>query len=144
MLVFGTSPKRSEEGFVSSWAAVKDGFEPLCDCWELKPGRLKEQPVLLTSEPSLQPLRVFLFSLGCWKYSICTVFTLPSSNSFFKPSDPHSLLPQLLFYIYLCMCVCIYYILYYYISWHSIAYIYITLHYNISSKSNSYDPFIPI
>ena len=29
------------------------GYEPPCGCWELNSGPLKEQPVLLTSEPSL-------------------------------------------------------------------------------------------
>jgi hypothetical protein len=32
-----------------------DGCEPPCGCWELNSGSLKEQPVLLTTEPSLQP-----------------------------------------------------------------------------------------
>jgi hypothetical protein len=27
-----------------------------CGCWELNPGPLEEQPVLLSAEPSLQPL----------------------------------------------------------------------------------------
>ena len=34
---------------------ILDGWEPPCDCWELNSGPLEEQPVLLTSEPSLQP-----------------------------------------------------------------------------------------
>ena len=32
------------------------GCEPPCDCWELNSGPLEQQPVLLTSEPSLQSL----------------------------------------------------------------------------------------
>ena len=32
-----------------------DGCEPPYGCWELNSGPLEEQPVLLTSEPSLQP-----------------------------------------------------------------------------------------
>ena len=35
---------------------IIDGYEPPCCCWELNSGPLEEQPVLLTSEPSLQPL----------------------------------------------------------------------------------------
>jgi hypothetical protein len=31
-----------------------DGDKPPCGCWELNSGLLEEQPVLLTSEPSLQ------------------------------------------------------------------------------------------
>jgi hypothetical protein len=34
---------------------IIDGYEPPCCCWELNSGPLEEQPVLLTSEPSLQP-----------------------------------------------------------------------------------------
>ncbi|EGW01477.1 E3 ubiquitin-protein ligase NEDD4 [Cricetulus griseus] len=41
---------------------IIDGCEPPYGCWELNPGPLEEQPVLLTSEPSLQPHYVlFLF-----------------------------------------------------------------------------------
>ena len=32
------------------------GCEPGCGCWELKLGPLEEQSVLLTAEPSLQPM----------------------------------------------------------------------------------------
>lgn len=32
-----------------------DGFESLCCCWVLNTGPLKEQPLLLSSEPSLHP-----------------------------------------------------------------------------------------
>jgi hypothetical protein len=35
---------------------ILDGCEPPCECRELNPGPLKEQPVLLNTEPSLQPL----------------------------------------------------------------------------------------
>ena len=34
-----------------------DGGKPPCGYWELSSGSLEEEPVLLTSEPSLQPLR---------------------------------------------------------------------------------------
>ncbi|XP_040599705.1 F-box/WD repeat-containing protein 4 isoform X6 [Mesocricetus auratus] len=34
---------------------ITDGCEPPYGCWELNSGPLEEQPVLLTSEPSLQP-----------------------------------------------------------------------------------------
>jgi hypothetical protein len=34
---------------------ITDGCEPPCGCWELNSGPLKEQSVLLTAEPSLQP-----------------------------------------------------------------------------------------
>jgi hypothetical protein len=38
---------------------LTDGCESPCGCWELNSGPLKEQSVLLTAEPSLQP----------WKHS---------------------------------------------------------------------------
>ena len=34
----------------------RDGCEPPCGCWELSSEPLEEQPVLLTTEPSLHPL----------------------------------------------------------------------------------------
>jgi hypothetical protein len=39
---------------------IIDGCEPPCGCWELNSGPLEEQPVLLTTQPSLQPLPKFL------------------------------------------------------------------------------------
>jgi hypothetical protein len=36
------------------------GCEPPCGCWKLNTGLLKEQSVLLTPEPSLQPTFEFL------------------------------------------------------------------------------------
>jgi hypothetical protein len=41
---------RPEEGAWSSEAEVKYGCELPCGCWELNPGPLEEQPVLLTVE----------------------------------------------------------------------------------------------
>lgn len=38
---------------------VTQGCELPCRCWELDPGPLEEQPVLLSAEPSLQPLHLF-------------------------------------------------------------------------------------
>lgn len=32
------------------------GCEPPCGCWDLNSGLLEEQSVLLTTEPSLQPV----------------------------------------------------------------------------------------
>ena len=45
-----------------------DGYEPSCGCWELNSVPLKEQAMLLTTEPSLQPqadLCEFEASLDC-------------------------------------------------------------------------------
>ena len=41
---------------------ITDGCEPPCGGWELNSGHLEEQAMLLTSEPSLQPL-LFSFKL---------------------------------------------------------------------------------
>jgi hypothetical protein len=45
-----------EEGIRSHGATVIDGCELPCGCWELNPGPLQEQAVLLTAEPSLLSL----------------------------------------------------------------------------------------
>jgi hypothetical protein len=43
---------------------VTDSCEPPCGCWELNSEPLEEQSVLLTTEPSLQPLSlIFNFVL---------------------------------------------------------------------------------
>jgi hypothetical protein len=39
---------------------IKDGYEPPCGWWDLNSGPSEEQSVLLTTEPSLQPLKYFL------------------------------------------------------------------------------------
>jgi hypothetical protein len=57
-----------------------DGCELPCGCWELNPGPLEEQPVLLSSEPSLQP-KVLIFinalvSRCCHKITTVCLFIL--------------------------------------------------------------------
>jgi hypothetical protein len=49
-----------EEGIRSQCPLITDGCEPPCGCWKLNSGPLEEQSVLLTTEPSLQPLLLFL------------------------------------------------------------------------------------
>jgi hypothetical protein len=39
-----------------AWDPLTDGCEPPCGCWELNSGPVEEQSVLLTTEPSLQPI----------------------------------------------------------------------------------------
>jgi len=39
---------------------ITDGCEPPCGCWDLNSGLQEEQSVLLTTEPSLQPLPCIL------------------------------------------------------------------------------------
>jgi hypothetical protein len=52
----GQCPWRpEEEGVRSLGTRVTDGCEQPCEYWELSPG-LQEQPVLLTTEPSLWTL----------------------------------------------------------------------------------------
>jgi hypothetical protein len=50
-------PQRLEEGIGSPGTRVTDGCEPECGCSEMNQWPLEGQPVLLTAEPSLQPLR---------------------------------------------------------------------------------------
>jgi hypothetical protein len=38
---------------------IMDGCEPPCGCWDLNSGPSEEHLVLLTAEPSLQPLTFF-------------------------------------------------------------------------------------
>ena len=49
---------RPEGGDRSPGTGVTDSCEPPRGCWELNPGPLEEQPVLLTDELSLQSLRM--------------------------------------------------------------------------------------
>jgi hypothetical protein len=53
-----------------------------CGCWDLNSGLLEEQPVFLTAEPSLQPLRLS-FLTGTYgtfiiKTKLCVFFTFRS------------------------------------------------------------------
>ena len=43
-------PGRTEEAIGSPGVVVTDGCEPPCGCWELNPGPLLEQQVLITTE----------------------------------------------------------------------------------------------
>ena len=62
---------------------IRDGYEPPCSCQELQPqlGLLEEQLVLLTTEPSLQPLKY----LSVQKY-------VEETSRWFLPSSLRSLL----------------------------------------------------
>ena len=40
---------------------ITDGCESPCGCWELNLGPLEGQPVLLTSEPPLQPSSLLFY-----------------------------------------------------------------------------------
>jgi hypothetical protein len=42
---------------------ITGGCEPPCGCWDLNSGPSEEQSVLLPTEPSHQPLSVFLSSI---------------------------------------------------------------------------------
>ena len=45
---------RSEDGIRSPGSGVADSCEPPCGGWDLNPGPLEEQPVILTTEPPPQ------------------------------------------------------------------------------------------
>lgn len=46
-------------------ARVRGDCESACKCWELNPGPLEEQSVLITSKPFLQPQTYFSYNLQC-------------------------------------------------------------------------------
>ena len=55
---------------------VTDSCELPCGCWELNPGALEEQAVLLTTEPSLQLIVfsfvfVFVYFFKIYLFNIC-------------------------------------------------------------------------
>jgi hypothetical protein len=47
-----------KKGFIYCYL-ITDGCEPPCGCWDLNSGPSEEQPMLLTTEPSLQPQHLF-------------------------------------------------------------------------------------
>ena len=51
---------------------ISDDCEPPCGCWELNSGPLEEQAMLLSTEPSLQPLIVF-FKIYCIFIDVCSL-----------------------------------------------------------------------
>ena len=63
---------------------IMSGCEPPCGCWDLNSGPLEEQSVLLTAEPSHQPLRfifnfylcVCMFLMSC----VCHVYGCPRGS----------------------------------------------------------------
>ena len=68
---------------------ITDVYKPPCGCGDLNSGPLKEQTVLLTSEPSLQ-LPVFLPSQPQLP-KVCCLFVFPEFDSL---KDPHILNPR--------------------------------------------------
>jgi hypothetical protein len=65
--------------FRSSGTGVTDGCKLPCGCWELNPGPLEEQPVLVTTEPSLQLLFLHISTyLLFLKFTLLT--RLPSNS----------------------------------------------------------------
>lgn len=50
-------PKGDRRVHWNPGAGVTDSCEPLCGCWELNFDPLQEQPVLLTTDPSLHTCR---------------------------------------------------------------------------------------
>jgi len=56
---------KSEEGIGSLGNGGTDAYEASCRCWESNPDPLEEQPVLLSSEPSLNPCSFLLLANKC-------------------------------------------------------------------------------
>jgi hypothetical protein len=57
-MFIGVLPASMSDG--TPGPGVTDSCELLCGLWELNPGPLEEQPVVLTAEPSLQSLKAYL------------------------------------------------------------------------------------
>lgn len=57
MIFCVSCPQRREPGLVSPETGFTDACERPCERWEPNPGTLEEQPVLLTTESSCQPLK---------------------------------------------------------------------------------------
>jgi hypothetical protein len=74
---------------------IIDGYEPPCGCWELNSGPLEEQSLLLTVEPSLQPLDFILDYSP--RYSV--EMQLNFHTAFVSPFKTH-LLPLIFFYLW--------------------------------------------
>ena len=73
--VFGHSGRRMSD-------LVTDSCEPPCGCWDLNSGPLEEQSVLLTTEPSLQPLNAVFYSNQdprLWDEACISGWVCPSS-----------------------------------------------------------------
>ena len=58
--VYSILPAYMTAGQKRAQDLIIDVFEPPCGCWELNSRPLEEKPVLLTSEPSLQPSLLIL------------------------------------------------------------------------------------
>ena len=64
---------------------ITDVCEPPCGCWDLNSGPLKEQSVLLTPEPSLQPGHLLfhcstIFNVFMYKCSVCMYGCMPEEE----------------------------------------------------------------
>jgi hypothetical protein len=65
---------------------IMDDCEPLCGCWDLNSGPSEKQSVLLTTEPSLQPLFLFVCLFVCF----CLLFSLQDRVSLCSPGCPET------------------------------------------------------
>ena len=67
---------------------ITDGCKSPCGCWKLTSGPLKKQPVLLTAEPSIQSLVLFLTwwtdYVAGWSWEVHSVSTLPSKCALYR------------------------------------------------------------
>ena len=64
--------RRSEENVIYQKTRVISNCEPTCRLWEFNPDTLREQPVLLTTEQSLQSLE-FLDVIFFFELVVCNV-----------------------------------------------------------------------
>ena len=68
---------------------VTDSCELPCGCWELNPGALEEQPVILATELSLQPLEGYFGKsvLSCHIGSRLSTRAIALAREMISPED---------------------------------------------------------
>lgn len=75
--IFAWFLRRPEEGIGSPETQVREGCQLPCEGWESTLGLLEAQPVLLSTQPSLQPhgfyiklQRFYLYSSDSWRNKV--------------------------------------------------------------------------
>ena len=69
MFLFFVCLKNPEEDVIPLGTGVMHGCKASCGCWALKMDPLQEHPMLLTTEPSLQPSLQYVFNIVFIKHS---------------------------------------------------------------------------
>lgn len=121
---------RPEEGIGSPETQVREGCQLPCEGWESTLGLLEAQPVLLSTQPSLQShgfyiklQRFYLYSSDSWRNKVLWessiyinfsvegihIYSLSLCVSVLSPSSPFLPSPRVYYmYMYVCMVMCTY------------------------------------